>query len=403
MAFYSFFGAVAVGAFFTGFVRKVGFSEVEIGIMNGLIGSCSIFSIIGSWFYESLKKIKLLFIFISITSTLFFYLSVILGYFAHSLQSNLKIALTISAFLFFLFFILSNAILIPWLNSIVSKESWHSFFPNRQIIGGIVAFSANLLAGKYLGDNPSIGNFIIVFSIATFFGLLSALSVIRLPQPLESEEKKFDIKNYLKNVKKCIFNGKFYIIMIAQFFKTFGAAMIGPFIILFLLEETKIGFFQISKLLNISLAVALTSYKLIGYLTKKFSNYSVYKYSSLLGFVIPILFSVSNKDYYFIYYLIYFISGIYESSWLVSSIGVTFDYAKGINRSVYNSLSSVAGGVGAISGPIAGGFLIKFYNSIQININIFGISLSAYRILFLTSIIFTGISVIILFLNKKPK
>lgn len=403
MGFYSFFGAVAVGAFFTGFARKAGFSEVEIGIMNGLIGSCALFSIFGSWLYESIKKVKLLYIFISITSILFFYLSVIFGYFAYSLQSNLKIALIIFVFLFFLFFILSIAILLPWLNSIVSRESWHSFFPNRQIIGGITAFSANLLAGKYLGDNPAIGNFIIVFSIATLFGLLSALSVIKLPSPLESGEKKFDIKNYLKNVKKCVFNEKFYFFLTSQFIKTFGGAMIGPFIILFLLEETKIGFFQISKLLNVSLVTGIIGYKITGYLTKKFGNYAVYKYSLLLGFFIPILFAVSKRDYYFIYYFIYFLSGFCESSLLVSGYGVIFDYAGAKDRSIYNSLYLFAMGVGAIGAPIAGGFLVRFFNSLQINVNIFGISLSSYRILFLTSVMFAGISVIILFLNKKPK
>lgn len=403
MGLYSFFGTVAVGAFFTGFVRKAGFSEVEIGIMNGLMGSCAIFSIFGSWLYESTKKIKLLYIFISITSILFFYLSVIFGYFAYSLQGNLKIALIIFIFLFFLFFILSNAILIPWLNSIVSRENWHSFFPNRQIIGSIIAFSANLLAGKYLGDNPGIGNFIIIFSIATFLGLLSALSVIKLPPPIESGEKKFDIKNYLKNVKNSVFNDKFYIFLTSQFIKTFGAAMIGPFTILFLLEETKIGFFQISKLLNVALVTGIIGYKITGYLTKKFGNYTVFKYSLLLGFFIPILFAISKRDYYFLYYFIYFLSGFCESSLLVSGYGVTFDYAGTKNRSIYNSLCSVASGVGAIIAPIIGGFLIRFFNTLQININILGISLSSYRILFLVSVIFTGISALILFLNKKPK
>ena len=402
MFFYSTFGAIAIGAFFTGFARKIGFNAVEIGIMSGLMGSVSLFSIFASWLYESIKRLRSLFISILMTSMLFFYISIILGYFTYSLQSNFKIAIIVFSFLFFLFYSFHLAIFLPWLNSIVNKENWHSFFANRQVIGGIAAFSTNFLAGRYLGDNPGIGNFIIVFSVATFFGVASGLSVIKIPLPSENEEKKFEIRNYLKNIKRCIFSEKFYIVLISQFFKSFGIMMIAPFIILFLLEEIKIDYFQIAKLLNVSLVVALVGYKIIGYLTKKFGNYSVYKYSLLLGLIIPVLFSVSRSDYYFIYYLIYFIAGLHQSSGLLSSIGLTFDYARTGKKSVYNSLNSMAGGLGAVFAPIVGGFLIRFFNSMQINISIFGVSLTSYRILFLISIIFNIIAVMILFLNRTP-
>lgn len=400
MFLYSAFGAIAIGSFFTGFARKAGLSTLEIGIMNGLMGSCSLFSIFASWLYESIKRIRLLFISIFIASVLFFYVSVILGYFTYSIQGNLKVAIIVFAFLFFLLYVSSITILLPWLNSIVSKRDWHSFFANRLIIGGIAAFAANFLAGRYLGNNPGILNFIIVFSIASFLGIASTLSIIRMPIPSGNEQKKFEIKNYLRNVRRCIFGEKFYIILISQFFKAFGSTMIIPFIVLFLLEEIQIGYFQIAKLLNVSLVVALIGYKIAGYLTKKFGNYTVYKYSLLLGLIIPVLFSISKSDYYFIYYIIYFLTGFYESSWLLSGVGVTFDYAKTGKKSVYNSLQSMAGGLGAILAPIIGGLLIKYFNSLQINISIFGVTLTSYRILFLVSIIFTGISAIILFLNK---
>ncbi|MCL5073833.1 MAG: MFS transporter [Actinobacteria bacterium] len=400
MFLYSAFGAIAIGSFFTGFARKAGLSTLEIGIMNGLMGSCSLFSIFASWLYESIKRIRLLFISIFIASVLFFYVSVILGYFTYSMQGNLKVAIIVFAFLFFLLYVSSITILLPWLNSIVSKRDWYSFFANRLIIGGIAAFAANFLAGRYLGNNPGILNFIIVFSIASFLGIASTLSIIRMPIPSGNEQKKFEIKNYLRNVRRCIFGEKFYIILISQFFKAFGSTMIVPFIVLFLLEEIQIGYFQIAKLLNVSLVVALIGYKIAGYLTKKFGNYTVYKYSLLLGLIIPVLFSISKSDYYFIYYIIYFLTGFYESSWLLSGVGVIFDYAKTGKKSVYNSLQSMAGGLGAILAPIIGGLLIKYFNSLQINISIFGVTLTSYRILFLVSIIFTGISVIILFLNK---
>jgi hypothetical protein len=400
MFLYSIFGAIAIGSFFTGFARKVGLSTVEIGIMNGLMGSCSLFSIFSSWLYESVKRIRLLFISTFIASVLFFYASVIIGYFTYSVQSNLKVVIIVFVFLFFLFYVSSLTILLPWLNSIVKRRDWHSFFANRQVIGGIAAFAANFLAGRYLGNNPDILSFIIVFSIASFLGIASALSMIKVPIPSGSEEKKFEVRNYLKNVKSCIFGEKFYIILISQFFKAFGSALTAPFIILFLLEEIKIGYFQIAKLLNLALVVALIGYKIAGYLTKKFGNYKVYKYSLLLGLIIPVLFSVSKSDYYFIYYIIYFLTGFYESSWLLSGVGVIFDYAKSGKKSVYNSLQGMAAGFGAILAPIVGGLLIKFFNSLQINIIILGVTLTSYRILFLASIIFTGISVIILFQNK---
>jgi len=400
MFFYSTFGAIAIGAFFTGFARKAGLSEVEIGIMSGLVGSCSLFSMFASWLYESIKRVRLLYIVILMIYTLFFCTSTFLGYLTYSSQLNLKIAIIVFYYLFFLFYIFSLQIFLPWLNSIVSKDDWHSFFSNRQVIGSVAAFAANFLAGKYLGDNPGIINFVIVFSIAAAFGIASGLSVIKLPEPEESEEKKFDIRNYLKNVKRCITGEKFYIVLTAQFFKSFAISMTAPFIIIFLLEEIQINYLQIATLINISLVVALIGYKLTGYLTKKFGNYSVYKYTLLAGLFLPVLFAVSTKDYYFIFYIIYFITGFYESSWLLSGIGVTFDYARLGKKSVYNSLSAMAGGLGAIGAPIIGGYLIRFFNSIEINASIFGVPLTSYRILFLISIIFTGVSVVILFINK---
>ena len=408
MFLYSAFGAIAIGStgltapFFIGFIRLVGFTTVEIGIMSGLLGICALFSIFASWLYESIKNVRLLYIFFLMTYTSFFCISIILGYLTYSSQSNLKIAIIVFYFLFFLFYSFSLAVFLPWLNSIVSKETWHSFFANRQVIGSVAAFSANFIAGRYLGANPVISNFIIVFSIAILFGIASGLSVIKIPLPLESGEKKFEIKNYLRSVRVCVLSEKFYIILISQFFKTFGITMTAPFIVLFLLEEIQIDFFQIAKLLNVSLVVALMGYKITGYLTKKFGNYSVYKYSLLSGLIIPVLFAVSKSDYYFIFYLIYFITGFYESSWLLSGIGLTFDYARFGKKSVFNSLQSMAGGLAAICAPIIGGFLIRIFNKLQINISIFGVTLTSYRILFLISIIFSSTAVLILFLNKTP-
>ena len=178
--------------------------------------------------------------------------------------------------------------------------------------------------------------------------------------------------------------------------------MMALFIVLFFLEEIQIGYFQIAKLLNVSLVVALIGYKITGYLTKKFGNYSVYKYSLLFGLIIPVLFAVSKSDYYFIFYLIYLIAGVYESSSLLSGIGLTFDYAGAGKKSVFNSLHSMAAGLAAIGAPIVGGFLIGFFNKLQINISIFGVALTSYRILFLISIVFSSTAVLILFLNKTP-
>ena len=280
------------------------------------------------------------------------------------------------------------------------NKAWHSFFPNRQIIGGIAVFATNFLAGRYLGENPDMIKFIILFSVVTFLGIFHSISVLKIPVPSETQTKSFEIKKYLRNVKKCVTNEKYYILLISQFIKWFGLSMTAPFIVLFLLEEIQIDYFQIATLINVSLVVGLVSYKIIGYLTKKFGNYSVFKYSAIIGFFIPVLFSISSSNYYFLFYLIFFLNGIFESSWLVSGFGITFDYAGPENRSIYNSLFMFSGGIGAIGAPVIGGFLVRFFNSMQINMNILGLSFTSYRILFLIGSVFAVISVILLFLNK---
>lgn len=410
MANWSVFITTTTGFILIGYVRQLGFNEVQIGILGGLIGFSGLFNLIGSWLVEGVKKINYLYASAAIFCVASFFSGIILGYFSYPLDNDYIIGLILFIlFLSFLSFAITVSALLPWLHNLVGEKKWGSFFGTRLVIGDIAGFITSFVIGKYLGENPSFLNFIIVFSVVSIFGFLAVFIMLKTPSAVDKGSKSLNIHFYLKLIKKSLCKKGFRIFLIMQFFRAFGFGIIFPFLTLYLLEEIILDYFQIAIFTNISMVFAIIGYKFWGYIQEKYSNYTALKWTGILSCLIMIFFIFNTRHNYYLLYVAFILGGqqmwgVLNAGYFTSSVAIAFEYSDGMNKSVYNSLYFFIIGLASSISPVIGGFIIRYFNKLNLNINLLFVQLTSLRLLFLISIIFILISVFFLpFLKDLSK
>ena len=94
--------------------------------------------------------------------------------------------------------------------------------------------------------------------------------------------------------------------------------------------------------------------------------------------------------------------GILNAGFFTSSVAIAFEYSEGMNKSVYNSLYFFIIGIASSIAPVIGGYLIRYFDKLNPDINLFFVKLTSIRLLFFISIIFILASIIFLPFIKKP-
>jgi hypothetical protein len=378
-------------AFIVGYFRLIGFSEMQIGIYGGIIGLAGLFNIIGSWITQrsrDLKKVYLKYFSISIA---FFVIGILISYIFQPITNNI-LAATILLFLFLwhAFMSMTTSALLPWLNNIIGNNNWGNFFSTRLIIRDISAFIASFIVGIYLGNNPKISDFLLVFLLASIFGVLNNYFINKVPGVV-IDVQTFDLSSYVKIIKNIFKQDKFKCLFLLLFSRAFAYGLITPFQPIFLLEQLGLNYSKIAIIVNLSIVSSVLTYKSWARIQNKYGNYTGLKWCTILSIFVPFLWMFSSQNNILPIYLAVIVvglsslQGIAGGGYYTSGIGMIYEHSDDNYKPIYTALYFFINGTATFISPIIGGFLLDRFNKIPLEIPLINIELGGYRLLFLIS------------------
>lgn len=232
------------------------------------------------------------------------------------------------------------------------------FFSFKQIIGSIGLFFSALFVRHLLRIYSYPANYSVLFLGAGLFLFTASLGFWRIKEIIIPIKAKIDFKSFLKIVPKEIQknrNLKNYLLLI----NTLGLTMsFIPFMILFAkhnfgLNNKMIGNILFYKILGM-LLTSIVLYKK----SKTFEYKKLLRISLLLGFSLPIL-ALIFKGNYSLYQFLFFIAGIFLTSFNVARNGVLVEISNNENRAIYTGISG-AGSILPTIFPLISGIFINF-------------------------------------------
>lgn len=390
------FAAATAVAFIIGYLRKIGFNEIQIAMYGVIIGIAGLFNILGAWVSLGSGNLKKVYLWIMSSSVVFCLMGMIISFFSSPIRNNITPLIIL---FFFLLWQILNYMGIPallsWLNNIVGTAGWSGFFSTRMMVSDISIFTTSMIAGILLGGDPKPSKFLLIFLISSLFVMLSIFFMSRVPNAVV-EYKAVSARSFFQIFKRAIRRRVFKYLLILIFIRAFAYGIIMPFQPVFLLEKLHMDYTMIALLTNISMIFAIISYKFWARIQNKFGNFTGLKWTVILSILTPFLWMVTSPGFtpavYVAFMLVGFAgySGIAGAGNYTSCIGMLFEHANEEDKPICTSLYFFATGLAATISPAIGGILLKYFNANPFSIPLFKIEVDGYRLIF-------GIAGIILF------
>ncbi len=232
------------------------------------------------------------------------------------------------------------------------------FFSFKQIIGSIGVFFSALFVRHLLRIYSYPVNYSVLFLGAGLFLFIASLGFWMIKEIIVPIKTKIDFKTFLKIVPKEIQknrNLKNYLLLI----NTLGLTMsFIPFMILFAKHNFGLNNKMIGNILFYKISGMLLTSIILYKKSKTFEYKKLLRISLLLGFSLPIL-ALIFKGNYSLYQLLFFIAGIFLTSFNVARNGVLVEISNNENRAIYTGISG-AGSILPTIFPLISGIFINF-------------------------------------------
>lgn len=246
---------------------------------------------------------------------------------------------------------------VSWMGDLVNKEKSGVYFGNRNRIAGITTLISTFIAA-YILDlfNRGFVGFLIIFSIACIFRLISFYLLGRIYEPKLVLEQRyyFSLVQFMKKMKNNNF-GRF-VIYIALL--NLATQIAGPFFAVYMLRD--LGFsYKMFMIANVTTAiVSLLSMPLWGKFGDRFGNVRAMKITAVLVAIIPFLWIFSDNFYYII--AIQIVSGFGWAGMNLCHFNFIYDTVTPQRRAICSSYLNILRGFGVLIGAVAGGLIATY-------------------------------------------
>ncbi len=248
-----------------------------------------------------------------------------------------------------------------WMGDITDTKFRGRWFSKRNLITGFVSIILALLASFLLSyfkkNNWTMLGFIILFSLAFLFRIISRNIFKKQYEPKIKLKKGyyFSFWDFLLKSPKTNF-GKFSIF---RALLAFSGAISAPLLAVYLLRYLEFGYVTYMIVILSGSIFAIGVMKLWGNFADKYGNYKVLAITSLLIPTIPILWILSPSPIYMIL-VPSFISGISWAGFNLSSGNFIYDNVSAQKRGLAISYYNMLIGFGIFLGAGLGAILIKY-------------------------------------------
>jgi MFS family permease len=339
---------------------KAGGNSVHLGFLTAImLGGASIFQLL---FAPLLSK--------SPTKKTHMLIGInlrIISLFAMALMFIYSQQLSSGLIIFLIFIIISvfslsgsyaNVAYIDVIGKSIKQEVRKRFFSVKQVITSIgillSAFIVRQLIKKY--DYPL--NYTILSFLAGALLLIASFGFWNIKEPFSSNNIKKSIIDFFKIIPEEIKKNpylKHYLIII----NTAGLGIgFTPFLILLAKSNFGVSASFIGNVLVLKVVGMLLAGSVLYKFSKKFSYRQILTFNIILGFIIPILALLLQKDEFY-FQFIFILTGIFVSIMKISNSGILLEISNNENRTIYAGIAG-AGKIFSTIFPLLSGILIYY-------------------------------------------
>ncbi len=384
----------------TGYLRALGADDLVYSIIMALPVLSGFVQIISSYFLENSSKRKKMFVIGGLFQRApWLFVGAIAVFFPSSLNSHRIWSIIFLILISSLGGSFINVSFGSWMGSLMPVDIRGRFFSKRIMLGTVFTASASILTGLLLDAVPGYSGYAVIFAIASVFGIMDIFCFIWVKEP---RYEKPPVRLSMKSLATEPFHNCNYLKFIL--FMTvwcFGVNIPMPFFMVFMIEDLKMSFFNIT--LYTQFAGSVTTILFIsvwGKIVDQYGNKPVMKVSGLINAILPLFWFFVTPNTTFIILMVNLIGGISWPCFDMTAMNLSIWLAPEKKRSIFLAWYSVAISVFGIAlAFIAGGALMQFTGPILKNANIpflLGQKLSNFHILLFLSLFLRLISVIFL-------
>lgn len=375
--------AITTGAYSTGYALHLGASEALIGLLSAAPSWGQLLQVLSPLFIERLKSRKR---FCLVTYSLGYSAWLPIALIPFLFEGNFR------PWAMVLFVTLSGATLAigspastSWLTDLVPESVRGRFFGRQQSILAAVGLATSLSAGWYLDifdEQTKQTGFIVLFTVAVVFALLSVMVWSAVPEPRKAEGGE---SSPLKLILLPLRDRNFMNLTVFICARTLAVMTAGPFFTVYMLKELEVPYAQIAVLAGMSTIASVLSNPLWGYLADKYGHKPILRISALGIALTPLWWCFATKgNYWFVVSCAQIWSGLLAPGAVVSQFNLMVKTAPENSRSAYVGFHSAAVNLAASVGAMLGGLLADGFSRMEI-VELLGHPITHLQWLFLTS------------------
>jgi MFS family permease len=361
--FANMFATLTGGVFLTGFGLFLGMNEFMIGILASMPFLVTVFQLPTSYFIEKSggkKKISIRAAAVARLSWIPIFIFALLPFPKIETKTFVILAMI---FFSYAFISISYVSWLSWISDLVPDETRGRFFGTRNMVCGAAGITVMIVFGNLLDffkNNISWGlplGFSITFMAAVSLGILSLRFLSRISElPIN---KSYNKTPFVKQLSIPLKETNFRKFAIFSLFWSFSVYFASPFLTLYFLRELKFSYGFVATLGMISALSDMTGMWVWGKFSDKVKNKPIIHFAGWVAAFLPLAWVMVRPGRIFIPIVLHLIGGGFWAGINLCMNNLLLRVSPLENRSLFISIYSIMGGIGAATGPILAGLILK--------------------------------------------
>lgn len=388
------FFTVTGGAYVTGFARKLGASQFQVGIINAFLPMAALAQLASSYMIErrgwlrrpilciAASVMRILWIPIALMPFIFHYTR--LGApsdGARTAAVTLVLVLMAMAQLLNSF---GGLAWQAWMGDLIPAEKRGRFFGARTAVMNAVFVVVGIAAGRYLDVHDSFSAFALIFGLGVFFGVTDLVIHAFVPEPkphLAPTTQPF-MRMFLHPFRDPSFSGLIWF----NVAWSFSVWVMLPFLPVFQIETLKMSYLSISSFSNVFMGSMMLASYFGGSLVDRIGGRTIYIWSFSLMSAFPLLWILTTRANSTPMQLLMNIeSGVLNAVVAIATSKLLLENSPKPERSIYIAAFAAVTGLAGGIGPVLGGWVgdLVAHRSLALG----PVAFSGLKIVFLVSLV----------------
>jgi hypothetical protein len=389
------FATLTGGVFLTGFALYLGMNEFMIGLVASMPFLVTVFQLPASYLIERNGRRKEASYWGAALARVIWVPILIAALLPIPSIFNRQLVILSLIFLSYTFASISYVSWLSWMSELVPDGIRGRFFGTRNMLSGAAGMIVMVVFGKLLDSlkgqfsaGLAIG-FGATFTSAVFFGIVSLHFLNRISQPEQSSEAGTHF-SFRKHIALPLKERNFRKLLIFACLWGFSVNFASPFFTLYFLRDLRFSYGFVATLGMISAFADLMGMQLWGRISDKVRNKAVIQFAGWVAIFLPLAWVSARPQSVVIPVVLHIVGGGFWAGINLCMNNLVLKISSQENRASFLSIYNITGGLGAATGPILGGHVLRSMSGLDVQLSSW--TLLPLQVIFITSTLFRLLS-----------